>query len=329
MISKKIISDKKNSVALWESEITDPGKDYVQVRVVSSIVSPGTERAFIKELENTTPVWPLYIGYSAAGVVEKVGEGVKKFKPGDRVAGAIAHRSIANLPEGFLTKIPEGVDFDEAAYIHIGNITIQAVRKAKIELGEACVVFGAGLIGLAAAQFAKANGAYPVIQIDQVPSKLERALEGGADFVINSAEEGWKEKILEITDGKGAQVVIESTGFPQPIVDSLQIAARYGRVVILSSTRGNPEINFYRDVHKKGIVIIGAHISTCPERESYPSYWTEKDNAKAVLNLLAADRIRFTHVASEKKHYSLYGEIYNRVLDSDRDYVTTIIDWRD
>jgi len=327
MNSKQIVGNKLDSVALVEKEITMPGRGEVQVRLISSVVSPGTERAFIRQMENTVPIWPFPAGYSAAGIVEAVGEGVSKFTVGDRVAGKMIHSNIVNVEEELLFSMPDKVDFDEASYIIMGHIAMQAIRKARIELGEACVIFGAGLVGLVAAQFAKANGACPVIQIDQVESKLERALTGGADYVINSKDEDWKEQIKKITNKKGVPVIIESTGFPQPIVDSLQIAANYGRVIILSSTRGNPEINFYRDVHKKGITIIGAHASTCPSNDSYPGFWTQKDNCKTVINLLDSGRISFRHIASEKKHYTEYKEIYQKVLFGDSDYVTTIIDW--
>jgi NADPH:quinone reductase and related Zn-dependent oxidoreductases len=329
MERKAIISDKKGSMALITGQIGDPGAGEVQVRIHASVVSPGTERAFVNQMENAAAVWPFPVGYSAAGVITKVGENVKVYKAGDRVAGMLSHGSVENVDVSRIVKLPDNIDMDEAAFTHLGCITIQAVRKARIELGESVVVFGAGLIGLMAAQFAKANGAYPLIVLDKVESKLERAIGSGADYVVNVCEENWKERVEELTNGRGASVVIESTGFPQPVNDSLQIAARYGRVIILASTRGNTEVNFYRDVHKTGITIIGSHITTCPAYESYPGYWTFQDNYTAILNLLSAGMIHFSHIPSDKRSYREYKEIYGRVLSGDKDYTTTVIDWRD
>lgn len=329
MQAKQIYAPEKGKVSIRELDIPSPGSNEVQVRAEASIVSPGTERAFITSMVNTSDVFPQNLGYSCAGIVEQVGENVKSVKPGDRVAGIMFHQSLSNCAQEKLVRVPDEVCMRDASFVRIGVISMQGVRKARIELGESCVIVGMGLIGQVAMQLARANGAYPVIAVDRVPSKLELAKKCGADIVIDADDPDYLEQVLKATGGEGAKVVIESTGFPGPINDSLLMAAKFGRVVILASTRGDTEVNFYRDVHKKALTIIGAHISSNPIHESYPGYWTFQDNATAFLNLVASGRVEVAPLISEYKPYTEVDAIYDRVLNWDKDYVTTVIDWRE
>ena len=108
----------------------------MQVAVEYSVISPGTERAWINAAALTGAVFPLEIGYSSAGEVVRAGENVKEFKKGDKVACECKHQSMANVNARRVYKIPEGVDVRDAAYIEIGIIAMQGIRKANIGLGE-------------------------------------------------------------------------------------------------------------------------------------------------------------------------------------------------
>jgi len=329
MNASKIYLTGQGQVSLLKQDIPLPGEKEVQVRLVSSVVSPGTERAFILQLENAYCEFPVALGYSCSGIVENVGTGVTSFTPGDKVACVrVPHQSLANAPEFEFFKIPDGVGFDEAAFIFLGVIAIQAVRKARIELGEDVLVIGLGLVGQIAMQLARVNGAATIICIDKTQSKLTLAKKLGADVTISADEENWLDHVLSSTGGAGAPVVIESTGFPGPINNALLAARKFGRVILLGSTRGCTETNFYRDVHKKAINIIGAHISSNPDAESYPGYWTLRDDANAFMRFLQDRRVDVESLITEKRPVTEYKQIYNRVLNWDNDYITTLIDWR-
>src|SRR5699024_8753832 len=98
--------------------------------------SPGTERAFISGMVNTSGIFPQNLGYSCAGVVTQVGEQVQGFRPGDRVAGIMFHQSLSNCAQEKLVHVPDGVCMRDASFVRIGVISMQGVRKARIELGE-------------------------------------------------------------------------------------------------------------------------------------------------------------------------------------------------
>lgn len=323
----RLTSMEDGVVFLKEEVLEEPSDSQVQVEVKASVVSPGTERAFILTLENTDHNYPRVLGYSAAGVVVKTGKDVTDFKPGDRVAGIMPHTNIHNAESRNLVHIPDSVTFEQAAFVRIGVISMQAVRKARVELGEGVLILGLGLIGQTAMQLAKVNGACPIIGLDVVESKRRLAEQMGCTYVYDSREEGLDEKLRNIGYGKLPQVVVESTGLPGPIEQAIKLTEKFGRTVILGSTRGSTEINFYADVHKKGIQIIGAHISCNPADASYPGYWTFRDNADCFLRLLSEGRVQVDGLVSQYENYENYKAVYENVLNSKKDYITSVIKW--
>jgi len=329
MKSVAIIALEKGRVGFQEQEIPDPGSNEIQVRACASVISPGTERAFILNLENTDPEYPQNLGYSCAGVVEKVGAEVKGFAEGDRVACIMFHKSIANISAEKAVIIPEDISFRDAAFIRLGVICMQGIRKAGIELGEGVMVLGLGLIGQIVLQLACNSGALEVIGVDRIESKLEMASGCGADIVLNSSDRDWMQTLKSKTGGEGPDVVIESTGFPQPISWSFQSVRRFGRVVLLGSTRGDTTVNFYRDVHKKGIKVIGAHISANPVYESYPNYWTFKDNGNCFLQLLKHKKINMEPLITEEVKWDKALNAYEKLLAWDNSALATVILWGD
>ena len=157
--------------------------------------------------------------------------------------------------------VDDDVADQEAAFHVLLRISMQAVRKARVEMGETVLVIGGGLIGQLAAQFAYVAGAGRVLVADLDPSR--RAMAEAVPWLesMDPTSEEERAALAESPTG-GPQVVIESTGFPAPINDAFIMAGHYARVLLLGSTRGSTEsVNFYRDVHKKGLTIIGAHDS--------------------------------------------------------------------
>jgi threonine dehydrogenase-like Zn-dependent dehydrogenase len=268
----------------FKVEPPKPGR--LLVRTVCSLISPGTETAFLMALENTSQVFPQYPGYSNIGIVEEVGEGVQGFKPGDLVASPSNHAShvYPKAEESF--KVPEALSPREASFFNLGIIALQGVRKSRVELGEPAVVLGLGLVGQMASQLLRLDGAMPVIAIDQLDNRVMMAKRLGADYAIISKVDA-EEEVKKVTEGKGAGVVIEATGHPEAIGTAFKLASMRGRVVLLGSTRGLSTVNFYRDVHRKGLFVIGAHNSIRPLYESSEGYWTRMDDGKTIFRLMA------------------------------------------
>ena len=165
----------------------------------------------------TKPPLPFSPGLEAAGVVAACGDGVMRFKPGDRVMailayGGLAEQALADEAETFA--IPAGMDFDEAGAFPIAYISSHvAIRwQGRLEPGETLLVLGAaGGVGLTAVEIGKAIGAR-VIAGASTAEKLAVARERGADDVVNYATEKLTDRVMELTGGKGADVCFDPIG---------------------------------------------------------------------------------------------------------------------
>src|SRR5215469_11400369 len=149
-------------------------------RVLEKIQSEGLRTAYEQAAARLEEPMPL--GYSAAGVVLACGAGVQEFKPGDRVAAAAPHAAVSLVGPNLCARMPDNVNFEQAAYTSIASIAMQGLRLAKLGLGESVLVVGLGLIGQICVCLLKAQGCR-VFATDLDPSRLELARSFGADGV--------------------------------------------------------------------------------------------------------------------------------------------------
>ena len=186
---------------------------------------------------------PIVLGHEAAGTVMEVGKLVKHIKPGDRVAlepgktcgkCEFCKKGLYNLcPDvvffatppvdgvfqeyvaheaNLCFKIPDSMSTLEGALIEPLAVGFHAANQGGAHAGQTVVVTGSGCIGLVSMMACKAEGVSKVIVVDVMQKRLEKALELGADYVINGKEEDTIARVMELTDGKGADLVIETSG---------------------------------------------------------------------------------------------------------------------
>ncbi len=328
MRSYRVVWVEPSVVKLEEWEVPEVSDKKVLVKTHFTLISPGTERAFLLHLPNTTATFPQYPGYCAVGHVLEVGEQVQQFKVGDRVAWAGRHAAHDVVAEDNLLPVPPELTDEEAVFFRLIAIALQGVRKGGIELGESIVVLGAGLVGLLALQLAKLSGGFPVVSVDLTEIRLEFALKVGADFAL-LADENLSAHISALTEG-GARVVIEATGNPEAIPIAFKLASQMGRVILLGSTRGETKsVNFYTDVHRKGLVIIGAHESVRPQLDSSPRFWTARDDQSLALKLLAARRIQVAPLITHRFSGMEAIKAYELLVQNDMTAMGILLDWRE
>lgn len=281
----------RGQARLEERAIPAIGPSQLLVRTRVSLISPGTERAWFLGMPNTPGTYPQNTGYSNIGTVEAAGSEVAGVAAGQRVSTAAHHAAYVVVDADKAVPVPDGLADERAAFFNLTSIALQGVRKARLEIGEPVVVIGAGLIGLLATQLARIGGGLPVISVDRDSQRLKFARAIGADAAL-IADGDLPGAVMSHTSGDGAAVVIEATGTPQAILTAFGLARFGGRVVLLGSTRGETErVNFYADVHKKGLTVVGAHNSARPMKESAAGWWTERDDQRVALELLAHDRL--------------------------------------
>ena len=323
--AKKLVCEQRGQVEIQVIEVGSPGEKEIQISTVATTISSGTERATIIGLPHTA--WakcPFVPGYCTAGIVNTVGSGVEGFFPGDRImTNAVGHQSLANVPANRVHKIPDGVDFDVASMMVLGQIALQGVRKAHVEIGEKAMVLGLGIIGRLALEFIKMSGACPVVGADKHVTRLRLAKEAGIDIVVDTSKDNWMEEM----EGLPA-VVIDATGYPDAVSVALESAGSMGRVVMLGSTRGESTVDFYDGVHSKGVIIYGAHASrSVPQVNSYPGFWTPWDDTECCLNLLAKGKLKVDHFITDRVNFDNCLDVYNKMLNWNYDMLGIIIDW--
>jgi NADPH2:quinone reductase len=219
------------------------------------------------------PSAPHVVGYLAAGTVREVDAGVEDRAVGDRVVTlfmAGSHASQRAVPAMTTWPIPDGLDAARAACVPVALGTAQEClfTAGDLEAGQTVLIHaGAGGVGMAAIQLAKQAGA-TVISTASSDEKLERLKELGLDHGINYASESFVERTRELTDGRGADLILDSVG-GQNLVDSVAALAYRGTLVSVGvAGRAGSGIEardlWVQNTTLRGVFLGGAMIAEYP-----------------------------------------------------------------
>ena len=330
-MNKQIFFTDIHKAELLHCDIGDVNPDEVLTRMEYTVVSGGTERACILGMNNTSKKFPMSLGYCGVGYVEKVGTDIKKVQVGDRVLvyhGVHAKYNISKEEE--VTKVEnDAVSSLEASFVIIAAMGLGGVRKLEIELGESAMVMGQGLLGIFATQFLRLSGANPVIAVDLNEERRTLALRLGADYAFDPMDKDFVAKVKEVTNGKGVNGCVEVTGVAQAMNQALECAAWMGRISLLGCTRvSDSAVDYYQQVHRPGIKLIGAHNFVRPKQESYPHHWTHQDDCSAILAMIASKRIQVEPIVSRVESPTAAARVYNELCDDKHFPIGTVFDWR-
>lgn len=330
----RVVWTDREKATLEEFVIGSPNSNEVCVCISNTLISSGTEKAQLRGGQNTFDSFPQYPGYSGVGIVAEVGVNVKKVKPGDRVFVSYGgHASYSVVDEKRVIHIPDNVTDQEACFTRVASFPLLALRRARLEMGESVVVIGLGMLGLFGVQIARIAGATPVIAIGNREIRRSKARDFGADAVFPRETEDLKNKIYDltkITGNGGADVVLETSGSTEGIVEGIKYCTKGGRFMVNGCNRVMDQpIDFYRYVHTKGVSIIGAHDATHPKMDSSPGNWTEDRDCRAILAWMADGRLNAKDMIGEIHSYEEATNVYEMLL-TDRDFpLGVMFDWRD
>lgn len=262
---------------------------------------------------------PLPLGYCNAGVVLEVGEGVSGYSIGDHVVSNGAHAEVVSVPKNLVTRIPDGVSFEEAAFTVAGSIGLQGVRLAAPTLGETAVVIGLGLIGQLTAQIVKAHGCR-VIALDLDPSKVKLATAFGIEALMTSDP---VESVMQLTNGIGADsVIITASSASEAIISqSAKMSRKRGRIVLV----GVIPLSINRTDFYEKELSFQVSCSYGPGRYD-PGYeqggndyplpfvrWTEQRNFDAVLHCIKSGSLNVKPLISERVPFTDTPLVYDRL----------------
>lgn len=234
---------------------------------------------------------PVILGHEVAGIIDMVGEGVKNFKIGDRVIsqttyhvcghcrfckrgeynhcaerkgiGSAANGAFAeyvvNIEESIM-HLPDDMTFDQGASIEPLACGVHSLtERANCGVNDVVVILGPGPIGLYAAQVAKAQGSYVIMAgLTQDESRLKLALELGIDRVVNLDKEDLIQVAKSVTDGYGADVVVEAAGSRAAVDLAMNVVARRGIFVPMGVFNHTIDVDFH-NIKKKELTVYGSH----------------------------------------------------------------------
>jgi predicted dehydrogenase/threonine dehydrogenase-like Zn-dependent dehydrogenase len=275
---------------------------------------------------------PMALGYSSAGTIREVGDGLRGFKVGDRVACAggnfAVHAEYDLVPQNLLIKLPDNVDFESAAFTTLGSVALQGFRLAQPQLGERICIIGLGLLGLLSVGIAHAAGC-EVYGVDLSPQRVKLARTLGATAVIRN---NCEESAAAFTGGSGFDHVLicADTSSNDPIELAGILARNRGTVIAV----GAVGLNIPRKVYYEKELDFKVSRSYGPGRYD-PDYeeggvdypfgfvrWTEGRNMQAFVQLLASGKLdvrplithRFEIENAEKAYQLITGKTHEDFL---------------
>lgn len=222
---------------------------------------------------------PFIPGHEFVGHIVKVGDEVKDYTIGERVTADInlscgkcfycmhnqilmckecrqigihlngAFAEYVAIPEYKLYRLPESMSIEDAALIEPVSCVVRAARKSGLTFSNSVLIIGAGSIGLLHLQMAKNCGAAPIIILDRSPQRLEFAKKIGADFTLLAGDDN-VEEVRKLTEGRGADYVIEGVGSVATYEKTFQFVRPGGRIVAfgLADARDNAKFNPFQMV---------------------------------------------------------------------------------
>lgn len=308
---KASIFDAPQRMHVGDWETPKLGPDEVLIAVKAAGICAGD--MYIYQGKNPYAVYPVIGGHEICGSVAQVGANVRGLKAGQlvvvepflgcgrcypcrigksnccanlKIIGVHQPGGYADLvvaPATHIHVVPPGLSPTWASFAEPVAIGVHACRRGEVNAGEYVLILGAGPIGLALIEVAKARGAKPVVT-DVVDSRLEFARTLGVETL--KADEKLLKNVLDQTNGEGAPVVIEATGNAKAMESTVDLVAAGGRIVILGLVKKGTMVEFPGlDVTRKEMTIVGSRASVNCFPES--------------LQLLASGKIQYPKVASE------------------------------
>jgi predicted dehydrogenase len=341
---KQLIQQMKNGrTSVEEVPVPEPHNGQALVRVAASLVSSGTERMLVEfgeksllgkararpdlvrqvtekmKREGILPTiqaafnrldQPMALGYSSAGEIVKIAGGMEGFQVGQRVAcaggGYAVHAEYNIVPRNLLTPLPEGVDYESAAFTTLAAIALHGFRLAEPQVGETVIVIGMGLLGLLAAQIAAASGCR-VFGVDTNPARVALANSLGLSACLRKQA---VDSLQAFSANRGADVVLicADTSSNDPVELAAAVARDRARIV----ATGAVGLSIPRKIYfEKELSFINSR-SYGPGRYD-PSYeenghdypigyvrWTEGRNFQAVVDLMASGRLNVQPLISHR-----------------------------
>ncbi len=317
---KVAIISRKNFVEVKDIETPKPGPDEVILKVYFCGICGTDIHIYNGEFPVKFPVIP---GHEFSGEIVEIGENVSEVNVGDKVAvnpniyckkcyycknGMVhfcrnweaigihrpgAYAEYVKVPEENLHIVPKKLSLDKAAFAEPVACCLHGVDKLGISHGDTIVIFGLGPIGLIHLQLAMNSGASKVIGVDLIETRIKVAEELGADLVLNASKENIKKAIMEETNGRGVDKIIEATGNPNVFKMAVELLDYSGKLLVfgVSPIGAKTEIEPFK-IYRKELNILGSFTNPFTTQRAIEVLASGKIDVKPLItNIINLDEV--------------------------------------
>lgn len=353
---KRLVVDPTGAVHVESFTVPTPGPRQILVRTRLTQVSAGSENNMVRQRRNATAEEQAAfaasgLGYTAVGEVAAVGDGVTDFVPGERVLCNGNHASHwlitpaakaddASVPQQYyIEKVPDAVSDTAACFAILGDVALHGVRLAQLQIGESVAIHGLGVVGLLTLQLCRLSGAYPLIGVDLVESRLEQARALGADHLINAGTSDavdeirrlttipfrWRGALPGLEPGAGAEVQLHCTSYIGNYPDMIRAAADRGRIMLVGATAGSVPIES-QELFRREITLRGSYQTGMID--PYPYWpWSRARNRHIMLGLIARKQIQVDGLVSHVVPHTDAPELYNLMAQGGEGWLSVFFTW--
>lgn len=342
---KSIVIQRPFGVEIIEEDMPKAAPGEIVVKAEISGVSSGTEMFlyrgtypnFALKKWDQWKEYPVRPGYELSGTVVEVGPPARKnesegsaaaslqstarvcvadsdeFEIGDRVVCFGTHQQYSKVPATLAVKIPNSVTFEKATLAILATTTMHSSRRLKIEYGDTVAVIGLGVVGNLALQQAKLAGALTTIGLDLDTHRCELARAVGADHVINVSQENPEQAVLEITNGIGADIVVEASGAAGTLQLALELMRDRGTIELLGWQTEDPSFRFGDLYFKEGRLLATRAIGPDPGIPYSYVRWGFDQSLRLAMKMIGENRLKTDFFEPSRFNYRKVAEMYKQI----------------
>ena len=330
-----VVFTAPRQVEVQDLPVPEPGPGQLLIRTRCTLISTGTELSCLDGTQPRGHVWSEYgsfpnrPGYSNVGIVTETGEGIDSAWVGRRVASWGGHGAYVIAGLGQCKALGDDVPDEDATFATLGIVALNGVRRGRPLFGESAVVYGLGIVGNLAAQICAFAGAFPVIGVDLSERRLSLLPDLPGVVGVDASAGDVPAAVEEATDSRKADIVYECTGSGNLIPKEMEVLRRQGRIVIVSSPlTPTHEFDFHDLCNSPSLTIIGAHNFSHPPQATPDNPWTMQRDTDLFFDLLAAGRLKVSHLISHREPVENAPALYQMLLEDRGSAMGVILTWR-
>ena len=327
MNAKRILIPKEGKAICEEFDYRGiENDDQIGIRTDYSVISAGTELAIRWGTESWAKL-PYVPGYGSAATVLQVGKNIEGVEVGQRLLCYGPHASHANIA-GMFFPVPDTIDFSSVPLLRMAAVSITAPRVSNAEYGDLVAVVGVGLVGNIAAQIFNAMGCR-VIAIDPSQNRRDKAKELGIKYALQPSARLKQE--IEETCNALPSTVVDASGIPRVIAQSIELVAQNGEMILLGTPRAEFQSDlqpFLSKVHiaKFNVQLKGAHEWIYP-RQHLEGKHSIPRNIESIIRSIEDGKVNLRNLISHRIGPGDIQAAYDGLENNPDEYLGVVIDW--